>query len=850
MARARDLLAIGWLALAVGCGGSQGAVDVIDVTEDVSQDADGGVVLTDASEEVEVNVQPDITGAPGTFGAACEKSDECFSGFCRPSRDGFVCSLGCSGTCPMGWACEAIADPSGNPAFVCVDPYALLCVPCLENRDCNQGLGSTTAQCLDQGADGSFCGVACSETSPCPTGFSCKSATTTTGAAATQCVPDSGVCECGPLAIALGARTSCRLENEFGSCPGARGCTPDGLGACDAPVAAAEVCNAIDDDCNGYTDEATGGAACQVETGAGTCLGVTACQAGNEICIGSEPTTEACNGVDDDCDGLTDEEFPDRDEDGKANCVDIDDDNDGAFDDEDCAPFDASVYPGAQEVCNGKDENCDGQTDEDGAAGCVEYWQDVDKDGQGADDVAPRCLCAADAAAFFVAAAGGDCDDKNAFVKQGAVEACNGRDDNCDGKTDEGFPDTDGDGKADCLEVDTDGDGSADNLDCAPLDPNIFPGKSESCNGIDDDCDGLTDEQGAQGCKNFLQDKDGDGQGALAAPARCLCGPDEDTSFTVKVGGDCNDLDATIYAAAPEICDGKDNDCDSFKDEGSPDADGDGKADCVDTDDDGDGTPDDADCKPLDSSVYPGAVEKCNGKDDDCDGQTDEQDATGCTDYYRDFDADTFGSNSTPKRCLCGPDAAAYFTATKAGDCDDVAAGTHPGATETCNGIDESCDGSTDEGVLSPCGDCAAVCYLEVGPEKNQVFAVNAASAEDVVLTADGHLELAPGVSTGYYRQLMVGWPNGASRWDRLLVTLADTNVATAWVTVRYRTGASPTELVGAPWTAVANKYPPAFFPLHLGAFGLYLEVELTLNRIGGVVGPRVQRLGVITWEN
>ncbi|MCB9727809.1 MAG: putative metal-binding motif-containing protein [Deltaproteobacteria bacterium] len=849
MVRHRVLWASCLFAIAGACGGSSSPADAVDATGDNGSD-DGGTVIRDALAEVDAEVGPDITGEPGTFGAPCETSEDCFSGFCRPSRDGFVCSLGCSGACPAAWTCEAIADGGGNPAFVCVDPYAYLCLPCLENRDCNQGLGTTTAQCLDQGGEGSFCGVACSEQSPCPTGYSCQTATTTSGTSSTQCVPDDGMCECGPLAVALGARTSCRLDNEFGSCPGARGCTLEGLGACDAPVAAAEVCNGADDDCDGYTDEETGGGLCDVETGAGKCPGVLACKAGNEICVGIEPTSESCNGVDDDCDGTTDEGFSDHDEDGKANCVDIDDDNDGSFDDEDCAPFDASVYPLADELCNSKDENCNGQIDEDGAEGCVDYWQDVDKDGQGADTVAPRCLCAPDAAAFFIASAGGDCDDKNAFVKTGAVEGCNARDDDCDGMTDEGFPDTDGDGQADCLEMDTDGDGAPDNLDCAPLDADIFPGKAEVCDGKDQDCDGLTDEQDATGCKNYLQDKDGDGQGALTVAARCLCAPDVAASFTVQVGGDCDDLDKTVYAGATEVCDGKDNDCDAFTDEGSLNTDGDAKADCVDSDDDDDGTPDDADCKPLDPTVHPGMVEACNGKDDDCDGQTDEPGATGCDEYWRDFDGDEYGAKDEPTSCLCAPDPATFFTATQGGDCDDVAAGTRPEVFETCNGVDDNCDGATDEGALSPCNDCAAVCYLQVGPSDDIDFTVNAGSSENVVVDASGHLALADGQSSGYYRQLLVGWPSGDARWDRLLVTATDTKTGESWVTVRYRTGGSPADLTSASWQSAPGQYPPAFFPLHLGVYGFYLEIELQLWRVGAVAGPRVQRLGVLAWED
>ena len=115
---------------------------------------------------------------------------------------------------------------------------------------------------------------------------------------------------------------------------------------------------------------------------------------------------------------------------------------------------------------------------------------------------------------------------------------------------------------------DADGDGHAaaacGGMDCDDGDDGVHPGVDESCNGRDDDCDGATDEGGAIDCETFYRDSDQDGFGQ-DADAQCLCGPEGE--YTAPGGGDCDDGDATFHPGAQEICNGMDNDCDGVSDD-------------------------------------------------------------------------------------------------------------------------------------------------------------------------------------------------------------------------------------------------------------------------------------------
>ncbi len=234
---------------------------------------------------------------------------------------------------------------------------------------------------------------------------------------------------------------------------------------------------------------------------------------------------ESCgNQIDDDCDGDTDEDCP--------VCIDEDNDTYGDNCDPglDCNDSDATIHPGADEICNQVDDDCDGDTDEgDICASCV----DEDKDGYG-----QNCQL------------GDDCDDTNASVNPGADEICNQVDDDCDGDTDEDEV------CPSCVDNDSDtyGQGCDKGPDCDDSDPDVHPGAIEACDDVDNDCDDETDEDGV--CGDCV-DADQDGHNAI--------------SDTCVNGDDCDDTNADVNPDASENPRNNiDDDCDDEVDEAIP----------------------------------------------------------------------------------------------------------------------------------------------------------------------------------------------------------------------------------------------------------------------------------------
>mgnify|MGYP002639610246 CR=1 FL=1 len=193
--------------------------------------------------------------------------------------------------------------------------------------------------------------------------------------------------------------------------------------------------------------------------------------------------------------------------------------------------------------------------------------------------------------------------------------------------------------------------------------------------------------------------------------AACSSSQDQDHDGFGVLQGDCDDHDDTIHPAAPEQCNGVDDDCDGAVDEDAaggdwfyPDADGDGYglsafpdqhcADAVPG-----WTRERGDCDEGDASIHPGADERCNGIDDDCDGRVDEN-AVDVATWYADDDDDSWGDSARTWPACVAPEG----WVDQGGDCDDGDPGVNPDAEETClTSVDDDCDGDANEVDASAC---------------------------------------------------------------------------------------------------------------------------------------------------
>jgi hypothetical protein len=224
-------------------------------------------------------------------GTPCDADGECTTGHCLATSAGRVCAWACSGTgCPLGQQCSLIAGDA-----ICVDLAATFCMPCTDHADCARVPGADGNRCLGYGIEGRFCGVACGDgLAPCPDGSTCQDG---------QC--RAATCACSGLAVEVQASTFCGVESPGGGlCTGTRRCEAVG-GAptrCDAAPPAAERCNGLDDDCDGQTDERPLTPSC----GDFACAGSEGCRTrceGDADCIPGL----ACDKDDKDGDGRRDE---------------------------------------------------------------------------------------------------------------------------------------------------------------------------------------------------------------------------------------------------------------------------------------------------------------------------------------------------------------------------------------------------------------------------------------------------------------------------------------------------------------------------------------------------------------
>ena len=425
---------------------------------------------------------------------------------------------------------------------------------------------------------------------------------------------------------------------------------------------------------------------------------------------GTFPTAnEVCDGYDNNCDGQADEDvlsvfYVDSDGDGFGNqnitTQACDAPSGYTTNATDCDDTNAKTYPGAEELCDYEDNDCNSEVDD--GTGQMFY---VDSDGDGFGDENNQTESCD--LSLGLSAVAGDCDDTNAFISPSATEVCDEIDNDCNEETDEGvattfYIDEDEDGYGN-PEITMEGcslmEGYIDNqVDCNDTDTLINPSADEYCDMVDNNCDGVVDENYSVDASLFYADVDGDGFGNENNTILACSVP----SGYVTNTEDCNDTNDVISPNSTEFCNGIDDNCDGQIDELGVSS---NNTYFVDNDGDGFGQIDNTvtacsvpdgyseesgDCDDDNNAIYPEAPELCNDEDDDCDEEIDEEITQT---FYLDEDGDGFGTNDVTSVSCTILDGYVLV----GDDCDDTTSLRSPNNNEICDEIDNDCDEDIDE---------------------------------------------------------------------------------------------------------------------------------------------------------